>query len=186
MRSDGPTGAILLHLFRSGTIDCIVGGLGGLPECDYIQLRYVHEVGGLSGTSSLNDSVLAEIAPLAGFDGVVHWEATLTAELVFGVDPTGFYLLDESQLWLDIDANGSVNGHATVFGQSIAVDGTVFTDDLQVVLTASGGDERLRIEDFDGTPAFTSLFELSASGDIDVTLNLDTGPLDLQIGRAHV
>ena len=179
------------------TINCMSGGLSGVPACDgddLIQIRYerspMHNPlpqlslsQDFSG-NAFNDDTVGLLDGLSGenaFDVAADFQATadLSLLLVFGVDGTGFYVLDESGMRLDLDASGTVIGGGSLLGEPATITGSLSTTDLQVNLFADGGAARLRLNDLDGTPPLSSILVPSASGQVNVLLQGAAGPLDL-------
>ncbi|HRE00038.1 MAG TPA: Calx-beta domain-containing protein, partial [Ilumatobacteraceae bacterium] len=173
------------------TIDWVAGGVGGTPlppsPTDLLQARTeitladLARAGGFGG-DDLNDdaALLTGLADAVDLDADFDLLADLTVTLVFGVDSDGFYLSAESALLIDVVADGTIAGTADAGGNAGATVAGSGHAEVAVGLIASGGPERLRLDDLVDLAADPfDVLRPSVTGSASTELDLTAAPLAL-------
>ncbi|MFO0879777.1 MAG: right-handed parallel beta-helix repeat-containing protein [Gemmataceae bacterium] len=118
--------------------------------------------------------VLRSLAQSLSLDGNFTLSADLSFSLAFGVDDSGFYLLPESELTLQVTGNGSITGNGNITSDTGTVMGSGSAN-LSVTLSPSEATAKYRTSSF---ASAASWLQASASGTAGLDLAVDLGRFD--------
>ncbi len=121
------------------------------------------------------EGVLQGLSDSPSLDGTLDLLASLSLDLVFGLDADGIFISSGAVL-LALAGAGSLSGSGTLGGKNSSLSGTGSVDlDVQVNLDNSGGD--VRLVDIPGN--LTTVFVPTASGTATLDLSATVGTLSL-------
>ena len=153
-----------------------------LPSSDGGELRvnWAGQSQPIVGATEFDDAtltLLSDIPSVANFNGQIQWSGVVGADLTFGVDDEGFYLLGESSITLNITAEGDIASEYNLpLGVSVMAGGAAGVE-AAVSLTGEDAAEKYRSEILNDVAAFT---RLAKSGEAEVSLDFTLRPLDLK------
>ncbi len=162
------------------SVDCIEGDAGCGAD-DLFVSRFSHSVNDLWSAADFHDTTnsnLQQLAAAADLNGLLDYAASLTFDLVLGVDTTGFFVRGDSSVTLAVFAVGEIEANYDL-SASLRVDvggASLATADLNVAISGSDSGQRIRIADL-ATPE--TVLAVTADGDAVVTLDQTLQPLDL-------
>ncbi len=164
-------------------VECISGDLPGAVACigdKLVQVRLMETIHGISATANYPTGAGNELEGLATtslLSGQIDTTASLEIGLVVGVDSNGFYVHRDSQLKLGLEANGQLQGTATIGGLTdLAVSGAASTM-LDVIVSPAVEETRYYPSDLGADPRAYLVPAVEGSADVD--LSAQVGPISI-------